>query len=189
MEGHSRQDAAKAQNMDRQTLRDWVHRYNEFGGLNDRPKSGRKVFEGQLKVISDWLEKGPETDGLVRWRVQDIKNKIQTNFGVKYSMEGTRRAEAGFPSRFAASASGEAGVDLFLPNSLFLLPISPSSGVRHLIFVRGSSRHAGRSDRINDGEDILTSFNAPARPFHALVDQDLVGGRRRSAQPLALRFA
>ena len=97
-----------------QTLRDWVHRYNEFGPeeLNDRPKSGRKVFldEGQLKVVSDWLEKGPdpETDGLVRWRVQDIKNKIQTNFGVKYSMEGTRRAEAGLPSRFAASASGKA---------------------------------------------------------------------------------
>ena len=93
-----------------ETLRDWVHRYNEFGpeGLNDRPKSGRKVFKGQLKII--WLEKGPdpETDGLVRWRVQDVKNKIQTNFGVKYSMEGTRRAEAGLPSRFAASASGEA---------------------------------------------------------------------------------
>ena len=39
----------------------------------------------------------------------------------------------------------------------------------------------------NDGED--TPFNAPARPFHALVDQDLVGGRRRSAQPLTLRLA
>ena len=37
--------------MDRQ--RDWVHRYNEFGGLNNRPKSGRKVFEGQLKVAGE----------------------------------------------------------------------------------------------------------------------------------------
>ena len=97
MEGHSRQDAAKAQNMDRQTLRDWVHRYNEFGpdGLSNRPKSGRKVFldEDQLKVLSEWLEKGPdpETDGLVRWRVQDVMGKIQKGFGVKYSMEGTRR--------------------------------------------------------------------------------------------------
>ena len=55
LEGHSRQDAAEAQNMDRQTLRDWVHRYNEFGGLNDRPKSERKVFldEGQLKVAGE----------------------------------------------------------------------------------------------------------------------------------------
>ena len=81
--------------MARQTLRDWVHR--EFGpdGLSNRPKSGRKVFldEDQLKVISDWLEKGPdpETNGLVRWRVQDVKNKIETDFGVKYSMEGARR--------------------------------------------------------------------------------------------------
>ena len=39
----------------------------------------------------------------------------------------------------------ERGVDLFLPNSLFLLPAS--SGVRR--FVRGPSRHARRSDRIN----------------------------------------
>ena len=92
--GHSRQDTAKAQNMDRQTLRDWAHR--EFGpdGLSNRPKSRRNVFldEDQLKVISDWLEKGPnpETDGLVRWGVREIKNKIQTNFGVKYPMERTR---------------------------------------------------------------------------------------------------
>ena len=53
LEGHSRQDAAEAQNMDRQTLRDRVHRYNEFGGLNDRPKSGRKVFKGQLKAVGE----------------------------------------------------------------------------------------------------------------------------------------
>ena len=93
--GHSRQDTAKAQNMDRQTLRDWVHRELGPDGLSNRPKSGRKVCldEDQLKVVSGWLEKGPdpETDGLVRWRVQDVKNKIQTNFGVKYPMERTRR--------------------------------------------------------------------------------------------------
>ena len=53
LEGHSRQDAAEAQNMDRQTLRDWVHRYNEFSRLNNRPKSGRKVFEGQLKAAGE----------------------------------------------------------------------------------------------------------------------------------------
>ena len=51
LEGHSRQDAAEAQNME--TLRDRVHRYNEFGGLNDRPKSGWKVFKGQLKAVGE----------------------------------------------------------------------------------------------------------------------------------------
>jgi hypothetical protein len=38
LEGASRTDAAQAAGMDRQTLRDWVHRYNDEGlaGLSDR---------------------------------------------------------------------------------------------------------------------------------------------------------
>ena len=102
------------------------------------------------------------------------------NFGGVGELGGFLRAFVRAPDFDTISSIG--GVDLFLLNSLFLLPISPSSrnGIRHLIFVRGPSRHAGskRSDRINDGEDILTPFNAPAHagPFHALVDQDFVGG-------------
>ena len=44
LEGSSREEAARAAGMDRQTLRDWVHRYNAEGlaGLRDRPRSGRK---------------------------------------------------------------------------------------------------------------------------------------------------
>ena len=44
LEGASREDAARAAGMDRQTLPDWVHRYNEEGlvGLRDRPRSGRR---------------------------------------------------------------------------------------------------------------------------------------------------
>src|SRR5580692_7643927 len=40
--GHSRVEAAKSCGMDRQTLRDWVIRYNEHGlaGLSDLPKRG-----------------------------------------------------------------------------------------------------------------------------------------------------
>ena len=39
LEGASREEAARAAGMDRQTLRDWVHRYNAEGlaGLRDRP--------------------------------------------------------------------------------------------------------------------------------------------------------
>src|SRR4051794_18619187 len=43
LEGSSREEAARAAGMDRQTLRDWVHRYNAEGGLaglRDRPRSG-----------------------------------------------------------------------------------------------------------------------------------------------------
>ena len=52
LDGHSRSDAARAGGMDRQTLRDWVHRYNAEGveGLCDRPRSGRppQLSEPQL---------------------------------------------------------------------------------------------------------------------------------------------
>ena len=42
LEGSSRAEAARHAGMDRQTLRDWVHRYNAEGlpGLHDRPRSG-----------------------------------------------------------------------------------------------------------------------------------------------------
>jgi transposase len=44
LEGRSRTEAAISCGMDRQTLRDWVHRYNAEGltGLLDRPRSGRR---------------------------------------------------------------------------------------------------------------------------------------------------
>ncbi|MBP7003504.1 MAG: helix-turn-helix domain-containing protein [Amaricoccus sp.] len=43
MEGVDRTTAARSCGMDRQTLRDWVHRYNAEGaaGLEDRPRPGR----------------------------------------------------------------------------------------------------------------------------------------------------
>ena len=42
MEGQNRTEAACAAGMDRQTLRDWVHRYNAQGlhGLTNRPNRG-----------------------------------------------------------------------------------------------------------------------------------------------------
>ena len=42
LDGSSRADAARACGMDRQTLRDWVHRYNADGlaGLSDRHGGG-----------------------------------------------------------------------------------------------------------------------------------------------------
>jgi transposase-like protein len=44
LDGHSREDAAAACGMDRQTLRNWAHRYNAEGlaSLSDRRPPGRK---------------------------------------------------------------------------------------------------------------------------------------------------
>jgi transposase len=51
LEGMDRASAARLAGMDRQTLRDWVHRYNEEGiaGLSNRPPPGRspKLSEGR----------------------------------------------------------------------------------------------------------------------------------------------
>ena len=58
LEGMSRSQAARLAGMDRQTLRDWVIRYNEAGakGRSDRWGTGFAVAvsEGELAVVKDF---------------------------------------------------------------------------------------------------------------------------------------
>jgi len=73
LEGVSRKVAAESCGMDRQTLRDWVHRYNAEGieGLSNRGGGGVKplLSEDQMAQLSRWVEAGPDParDG-ARWR-------------------------------------------------------------------------------------------------------------------------
>ena len=91
LDGRSRSDAARAGGMERQTLRDWVHRYNAEGveGLRDRPRTGRRprLSEGQLAELADLVEAGPDVavHGVVRWRCVDLQGVIETRFGVAIS--------------------------------------------------------------------------------------------------------
>jgi transposase len=86
--GHSRQTAAEAQAMERQTLRDWIIRYNEHGlaGLTDRPRSGRPALlkADQEAQLETWVEEGPDLkkDGVVRWRRADLRERMREQFGV-----------------------------------------------------------------------------------------------------------
>ena len=89
LEGHSRADAAKSCGMDRQTLRDWVIRYNEHGiaGLSDLPKRGgaaAKLTLEEKAVLTQWVEQGPNLaeDGVVRWRLCDLRDRILARFFV-----------------------------------------------------------------------------------------------------------
>jgi transposase len=90
-DGMSRAEAAKVGGMDRQTLRDWAHRFNEEGpeGLKNRSGAGRPRFltEAQMGELSEIVETGPdpETDGVVRWRRVDLQRVIEERFGVSYS--------------------------------------------------------------------------------------------------------
>ena len=90
LEGWSRQAAAEACAMDRQTLRDWVHRYNEGGlaGLQNLPRrhgpAPRLSAEQQAK-LAEWVEQGPdlERDGVVRWRCVDLQQRIKAEFAIE----------------------------------------------------------------------------------------------------------
>src|SRR5450759_3603468 len=63
-DGADRTSAAEICGMDRQTLRDWVHRYNATGlaGLRNRKSSGRppKLTAAQKAVLVELVEKGPD---------------------------------------------------------------------------------------------------------------------------------
>jgi transposase len=94
MDGASRRDAAHACGMDRQTLRDWVHRFNAEGpaGLVDRVTAGPacRLSEEQRAQLVSWLEAGPDPDkdGIVRWRCADLVKKIKAEFDVSYGERG-----------------------------------------------------------------------------------------------------
>src|SRR6202050_502446 len=62
LDGRSRSEAAVLNGMDRQTLRDWVHRYNEAGieGLKSRKSPGREPYLIPARIASDspwWIPK------------------------------------------------------------------------------------------------------------------------------------
>lgn len=88
-DGMTRADAARVGGMDRQTLRDWVIRFNGSGpdGLKDRwfPKQ-RRLNDEQMKELAEIVESGPDADvdGVVRWRRVDLQRVIAERFGIPY---------------------------------------------------------------------------------------------------------
>jgi transposase len=88
LDGHSRSLAAQAGGMDRQTLRDWVHRYNGEGlaGLVGRPRPGPRprLSEAQMAAVAKWVDDGPDlaADGVVRWRCAGLRDRVAARFEV-----------------------------------------------------------------------------------------------------------
>ncbi|MGH9619436.1 MAG: IS630 family transposase [Bryobacteraceae bacterium] len=88
LEGHSRETAAEQSGMDRQTLRDWVHRYNDAGvvGLASIRSGGRTALltAGEMAELKELVIKGPdpETDKVVRWRCIDLCAVVTRRFAV-----------------------------------------------------------------------------------------------------------
>jgi len=88
LDGASREEAARAAGMDRQTLRDWVHRYNAEGldGLRDRPHPGpsSRLSPEQLTELAAIVEAGPNPaeDKVIRWRRVDLQKVIAQRFKI-----------------------------------------------------------------------------------------------------------
>jgi transposase len=90
-EGMSRSDAARIGGMDRQTLRDWVHRFNDAGagGLVNRaaPGNPRRLTGDQEAELAKLVEAGPAAAGLghlARWRCADLKALVLERWGIDY---------------------------------------------------------------------------------------------------------
>jgi putative transposase len=87
LEGMSREAAAVSAGMDRQTLRDWVIRYNEYGldGLSDRWGDGRPPkLDGEekaelLRIVLAGPD--PETSGLSAFTREDLVGICEERFG------------------------------------------------------------------------------------------------------------
>jgi transposase len=86
--GSSRAEAASASGMDRQTLRDWVHRYNHegLGGLSDARRSGRPpaLSAEQMQDLKDVVLAGPDLaiNRVTRWRCIDLCGVIAERYQV-----------------------------------------------------------------------------------------------------------
>ena len=103
-DGMKRTDAARIGGMDRQTLRDWVHRFNAAGpdGLLDHWASGPapRLSPAQKAELAAIVETGPDrmADGVVRWRRVDLQRVIHERFAIAYCERyvGTLLKQIGF---------------------------------------------------------------------------------------------
>jgi len=90
LDGMNRMQAARIGGMDRQTLRDWVHRFNAHGpdGLKDTWSKGNppRLSPDQQADQAQLVETGSDraVHGVVRWRRVDLRGVIAERFGVLY---------------------------------------------------------------------------------------------------------
>ena len=98
LEGASREDAARIGGMDRQTLRDWVIRFNALGpdGLINIPSPGvPPKLDGEHRTfLARLVEEGPipAIHGVVRWRACDLIMRLHEEFGLSVSDDTIYRA-------------------------------------------------------------------------------------------------
>lgn len=109
LEGWSRDAAAEACPIERQKLRDWVHRFNAsaLDGLhNQAPRFGPppRLSEAPQATVAAGVAEGPEfeRDGMRRWRWLHLQRRIRQEIGVTLRAYG---GQADVPSALGASTA------------------------------------------------------------------------------------
>lgn len=98
LDGASREEAAKIGGMDRQTLRDWMIRFNDQGpdGLINKSSPGApgKLTKEHKAFLARLVEEGPisAVHGVVRWRACDLIMRLHEEFGLSVSDDTVYRA-------------------------------------------------------------------------------------------------
>jgi transposase len=89
LEGRSREEAATNNGMTRQTLRDWVHRYNAEGvaGLRSGAGGGAAplLSASEMEELRVLVIKGPDPERhrVVRWRRLDLCEEVARRWSVR----------------------------------------------------------------------------------------------------------
>ena len=131
LDGALREDAAKIGGMDRQTLRDWVIRFNEQGpdGLVNIPSAGvpPKLGKKPRAFLAQLVEEGPipAIHGVVRWRACDLIMRLHEEFGISVSDDTIYRVLKDLGSLILDQARWHGVKDLKIPSNLSLLPLPP----------------------------------------------------------------
>ena len=98
LDGASREAAAKVGGMDRQTLRDWVIRFNAQGadGLINLASPGvpPKLGDTHRTFLARIVKEGPipAVHGVVRWRACDLIMRLYEEFALSVSDDTIYRA-------------------------------------------------------------------------------------------------
>lgn len=93
MSGQSGEKISKRHGCSRTTLYTWIDRYNKSGlpGLEDNPRSGArpKLEQEKVSAFKERILNQPdyEKDGIVRWRIKDIKKVLLEEFSASFKTE------------------------------------------------------------------------------------------------------
>ena len=205
LEGRTRTEAAQAAGMDRQTLRDWVHRSNEAGlaGLKNRAGARgrrRKLTAAQEATFAAWVREGPKPDvpKVVCWRCRDLRDEIARHFEVEMHERtvGKLLARLNFsrvsvrprhPEQDIAAQEAHKKTSPGWSPRPFPSTLEAQAG-RTLVAGRGARRPAGKPDlRLGrQGQPPARAARSTLR-FGLPVRRRLSGARRRRRTGAAVR--